>query len=297
MLSIENILREQYPIEDAKLAMDKIRELNFYAHLTACINLVNGKLKHESEEIEMHGCIQLGALASGLLMGVNEQLRELKRVKGSEIVKEMEPILGGVSKELFLHVVKNSKSNKGMLLTQLSVALHDTSEIFQYDEQAVLRVSGFRDVRILAESLLNSEAIAASSGDDELSFYVWKGKKEHKNDFINLFMGKKLILHNKKKNLHKLFDKSAKKLQIEFDPKKAELIMTLFYHAKKDNLLGVTTKNGFYHPLKCHALDFHKNILKGKKPGEFNDYLIKSKAKWAENSGKVGKWILEFKEI
>ena len=219
-VTIEEIVDRIYPEGESESAIALLKELNFYSHLSACVSIVNTKLNDEREEIKKLGSIQLSSVASSLLSGTNERLRSLSE---KEKVKNIEQVIADISKEIIEFVMQNIKSDKNIVINQIAHALHDTCEIYNYDENVLMEMLGLRTLQHYANVLLKGDKVKPVH-DGKLHFYVWKGKPDKKDAFISIFSKYKLIVDNRRKNFHKLFDTHHEPLNIQFDKTKKNLM-------------------------------------------------------------------------
>lgn len=288
-ITIEEIVGRIYPEEESASAIKLLQNLGFYAHISSCVSIVNEKLNCERDEIKDFGAIQLSTVSSCLLSGTNERLRLMSN---AEKTNDIEQVIADVSKQIIEFVLQHTESDKNIVINQIAYSLHDTCVIFNYDEDALAELIGFRNLQHHASVLLTGKEVKNSEIPKELRFYKWKGKLDKKDSFISLFLDKNLIVNNSKKNFHKLFDSYHEPLLIKFNKEKRKLLMTFFHQLKnKHKLLRLNGQGGFYTPLKQHGIDFHSEILEKKPPRAFNDALTKNTSEWLENTKTIDKWL------
>jgi len=291
-MTLKQILYDLYPEEDAKKAEGFLISYKFHEHLYSCLKTINQKIQNEESEIDQHGVIQLSAVASSLLSGINEKIRILKLDENDQFILQ---ILSDISNKLFEYILKSSKSNKSVLIDQISIALHDTCLIFNYNEDKLLEFLKFRQMQHYANIFLNNDKINNPINQKDLRFYHWKGNKTSKQNFITLFSENQLITKSSKKTIYKLFEPSFEILEIELIPENINITMTLFYWLKKNKMLISTGNGGFYKPLKQHIIGFSQKIIENKTPGYFCDRLKKNHSEWLNNTKKVEKWLKDMK--
>ncbi|OFX43085.1 MAG: hypothetical protein A2046_08710 [Bacteroidetes bacterium GWA2_30_7] len=291
-MTLKQILYDLYPEEDAKKAEGFLMSYKFHEHLDLCLKIIRQKLLNEESEINQHGVIQLSAVASSLLSGVNEKIRLLELNENDQFILQ---ILSDISSKIFEYILKSSKSNKSVLINQISIALHDTCLIFNYNEDKLFEFFKFRQMQHYANILLNNDKINNPINPKDLRFYHWKGNKTNKQNFIALFYENQLITKSSKKSIYKLFEPSFEFLEIELMPENIRITMTLFYWLKKKKLLIPSGYGGFYKPLKQHIIGFSQNIIENKSVGYYSDKLKKNHSEWLNNTNKVEKWLKDLK--
>ena len=287
-MTIKEILNNLYPEEDVVKAEKVLLKENFLEHLNSCLELIDQKLSNEDLEIKEFGSIQLCAVASSLLSGVNERLRGIKI---NNFNKDIEQIIAEISNKIFEYILEKTKSDKSALINNIAFALHDTCLVFKYDEDKLFESLKFRDLQHYAKIFLKSEKVIYKPNSEILKFYSLDLEPTKRNDFFEIFTYRELISKSSKKQLPKLFASSSIPLTIEFTPDKFKLTMTLFYWLKKHQYIKTTGHEGFYKPLFQHIIGFQENHLKYLSPGDFNDRLKKNKKEWTANSTKIEKWL------
>ena len=132
MISLEEILDNCYPPEDQEKSLTLLKKFEFIYHINSCIKTIKFKLRNETKEISEFGVVQLASVTSILLSGINEKLRSIPK---ESLPLELEQILADISKGLLEYVLLKTKSDKRLLIEQISVSLHDTCVIHGYDEE------------------------------------------------------------------------------------------------------------------------------------------------------------------
>lgn len=287
-MTIKEILNNLYPKEDAIKAEKILQKENFLKHLSTCLELIDQKLSNEDLEIKEYGSIQLCAVASSLLSGVNERLRGIKI---NNYNKDIEQIIAEMSNKIFEYILEKTKSDKSALINKIAFALHDTCVIFNYDEDKLFESLNYRDLQHYANIFFRSEKVIYKPNSEILRFYSLDIEPAKRNDFFEIFSFRELISKSSKKQLPKLFESSSIPLTIELNPDKIRLTMTLFYWLKKHNHIKTTGHDGFYKPLCQHIIGFQEKHLENLSPGDYNDRLKKNKKQWAANSTKIEKWL------
>ena len=292
MIDLHQIIAGLYVDKSYHEIKDLLEEQNMYIPLKKCTILLNEALATEKKVVPTDlRSIQIGHIASLILVSVNEKLKTIKIIDKRS---QLEEILSSICRKILQNFLSQTKSDISILTYQLMVALQDSCTFHDYDYQKLDSFLGLEGtiLKMVAEKKPNNVIMPKTSPPVKtVPGYWWKGAKNDKPDFIELVAD---VTNEKKKTIHKLFDKPTERLNLNFNASKANYILHFFSKTKGQLIGRHGTGYGYYQVLGFHVLDFEEKFLKYRPAREIINLIKNNRSKYQENEEKFDKMLTYF---
>jgi len=288
MIDLKKILDTLYS-DKSHIELEKmLREAQLYNAFKTTVTQLNTLIVKEKELLKTMKVLPVGHIAANLLSTLNAQL---KLIVDLDKKKKMESFLSSLSYQVLKSFLASITSPKEPLINHISLALHDTCSLNNYDSNQLFLLIDLKSELAYKRSQKNKDL---KIGLPEITAggipsYIWNGADNNLKAFLAIFSEQKLMLT--KKGITSLFNNPDSNLNLQFNPANADLVLQFFYTLKKKKLLKCSRSNGFYLVLNFHVLDFEKLFLKNKPAQKRINALRQNKTKWLENQKRIDKWL------
>lgn len=297
MLSLEKLVASEFGNANLNEVVKKLAEHNLYDFLIESINTVNVHLIQQQLELKTFSVIKISHIASVMLIKFNEYLRQLFSLGKVEEKKELEYLLGNITKRLIKSVIDevpvNHRSNQ---LLSIQISLEDTCKLYKYDFGKLSEFIQIDDIVIEVYVQVSEHQDSVSKIETPLtktppgySSTNIKGDKLRK--LLQIMV--ELEITTEIEKFGKLFDPLYDNLAIRLNESKRNYVLQFFVCLKATGFITCTDSCfGFYQVLQYHVLNFDAVFLNNR-PIKGRMDLVRKIKSWDINKELFNKRLKE----
>lgn len=270
MITLDQILKHEFQNIGRDKIVSTLSKHKLYDFLSEVISLLNTHIENKTEELKSFGTLQVSPIASALLVRINEYLRQLSKQKKIEQKKELEYVLGNITKRIIKLIIDQVPNHsKALQLKSIEIGLRDTCELYNYDFEKLSEFIQIDDLvrEIYVEFSGQKEAVQSLDVSLDTSLPGFRCCADHNKKQLPLLLKliKDLEISTEIEKIEKLFHKPKENLAIKLNENKATYVMQFWVKLATSKFIeSDNEKYGFYQVLECHVLKFKEVFLKGK---------------------------------
>jgi hypothetical protein len=264
-ITLETIIEAEF----GNASIPKIRKIlkkhHQYEFLINSIHQINLHITNKQSELKDSGMLNVGALAAIILTKFNQYLRELKGKEMQDDKKELEYLLGNISRRIIQLVLDEvPPTAKFRQLSNIVASLIDVCNIYKYD---FFQLSTFLNVDELVRNVYVTQS-KKEEPDINRQARVPGYRTCSANSKNKTYALIKLIIDlgicEEEEKLHKLFNKPKENLSIRFNEEDPVYVMQFWAALNPKHIIeSDDPKFGFFQVLECHVINFKQYFMKG----------------------------------